>query len=134
MYTLLIVKMFNSLGVIKRWPLANYVSSMHLPDTSDCITLSPSSASSHLHCSVAHTNISSFELYYAFIYCCDEKIKIRTAGICELKGIRYYIDYSQASLTTMETSARMLCVILAYGVHWLVAIQAFYIHVYLFVY
>ena len=60
--------------------------------------------------------IYQFELYYVFIYCCDEKIKIRTAGICELKGIGYYIDYSHASLTTMETSARMLCVILAYGV------------------
>ena len=71
-------------------------------------------------------------MYYAFIYCCDEKIKIRTAGICELKGIRYYIDYSQVSLTTMETSARMSCVILAYDVHWLAAIQAFYVHVYIF--
>ena len=41
----------------------------------------------------------------------------RLEGQGELKSIRYYIDYSQASLTIMETSARMLCVILAYGVH-----------------
>ena len=34
-------------------------------------------------------------------------ILIRTAGTCELKGNRYYIDYSQTSLTTMETSAIM---------------------------
>ena len=34
---------------------------------------------------------------------------LKTAGTCELKGIGY-IYYSQA-LTTMETSARMLCVI-----------------------
>ena len=33
------------------------ISSMHLTDTSDCINFSPASASSHLHCSVAHTNI-----------------------------------------------------------------------------
>ena len=42
---------------------------------------------------------------------------IRTAGTCELKGIRHYIDYSQVSLTTMETSARMLREIRTYGVH-----------------
>jgi len=50
-------------------------------------------------------------------YCYDENIKIRTAGTGKLKGIRYCIDYSQASLTTIETSARMSFVILAYGVH-----------------
>ena len=58
MYTLLIVKMFNSLGLIRCGPPANYVSSMHLPDPSDYLNLSPSSASSHLHCSVACSNIS----------------------------------------------------------------------------
>ena len=44
-------------------------------------------------------------------------LNIRIAGTCVLKVIKYYIDYSQASLTTMETSVRMLCVIVAYGVH-----------------
>ena len=45
----------------------------------------------------------------------DENVDkyLKTAGTCELKGTRY-IDYSQASLTTMETSARMLYVILAW--------------------
>ena len=38
-------------------------------------------------------------------------MKILINIMCELKGTRY-IDYSQA-LTTMETSARMLYVILA---------------------
>ena len=38
-----------------------------------------------------------------------------------MKGIRYNIDYSQASLTTMETSARMLCVKLAYGIQYTLA-------------
>ena len=28
-----------------------------------------------------------------------------------------YIDQSQASITTMETSVRILCVILTYGLH-----------------
>ena len=44
---------------------------------------------------------------------CDENVDkyVKTAGTCELKGTRY-IDY-KASLTTIETSARMLYVILA---------------------
>jgi len=42
---------------------------------------------------------------------------IRTDDTFELKGIRHYIDYSQASLMTMETSARMSRVILTCGVH-----------------
>ena len=37
---------------------------------------------------------------------------LKTTGTCELKGTRY-IDYSQVPLTTMETSVRMLYVILA---------------------
>ena len=37
---------------------------------------------------------------------------VKTVGRYELIGTRY-IDYSKASLTTMETSARMLYVILA---------------------
>ena len=56
---------------------------------------------------------SSYNLYIMHLYI--EKLNIRRAGTCVLKGIRYYIDYSQASLTTMETSVRMLCVIFAYG-------------------
>ena len=61
-YKLLIVKMLNLLGLIRCWPPANYVSSMHLPDPSDCINFSAYSVLSHLHCSVACSNISSFEL------------------------------------------------------------------------
>ena len=38
-------------------------------------------------------------------------------------GTRYYIDYSQASLTTMDTNARMLCAILA------PTVLTFYVHV-----
>ena len=76
--------------------------SIHLPDSSDCLNLNPSSALSYLYCSVACSDIHCIIIrvvYYAFIYYCGEQIKIRNAGTCELKGIRYYIDYSQASLT-----------------------------------
>ena len=54
------------------------------------------------------------QIYYALIYYCEENVDkyVKTAGRCELKGSRY-IDYSKASLTTMETNARMLYVILA---------------------
>ena len=81
-----------------------------------CISLSQVIALvSLLHCNVACINIISSDIHYAFIYCCAENVGkyIRTAGTCEFKHIRYYIDYSQASLTTMETSPKMLCVILA---------------------
>ena len=40
MYALLIVKMFKSPGLIRCGPPENYVSSMHLPDPSDCLNLS----------------------------------------------------------------------------------------------
>ena len=54
---------------------------------------------------------------HSYIAVMNFLINIRTAGRCELKGIRHYIEYSQASLTTMETSAILLCVILTHGVH-----------------
>ena len=51
-------------------------------------------------------------------YCCGEDVGkyITTADTCELKGIRCYIDYAHASLFRTKTSARMLCVILTYGI------------------
>ena len=67
-YTLLIVKMFNSSRLIRRGPTANYVSSMHLADPSDCLNLTPSFASSHLHCNVTCSNISQFKLYIMHAY------------------------------------------------------------------
>ena len=54
--------------------LLQTVSSMHLPDSSDCLNLSPSSASSHLHCSVACSNISQFELYIMHSYIADGNV------------------------------------------------------------
>ena len=53
-------------------------------------------------------------MFYFFYHCCDENVDkyLKTAVTCELRGTRY-VDYSQAPLTTMETSAKMLYVILA---------------------
>ena len=50
MYTLLIVKMCNSLGLLRYGPPGNYASTMHLPDRSDCINLSPPPPLPHLTC------------------------------------------------------------------------------------
>ena len=85
--------MFNSVGVIRRWPLANYVSSMHLPDTSDCINLSPSSASSNLH----------FVVWPILIY--HNSSCIMHSYIAVMK------------IYSVSVQELMLCVILAYGVN-----------------
>ena len=56
----------------------------------DLLSHAPDSHSvSPLHCSVACSNII-IQIYYAFIYCCDENVDkyLKTAGKCELKGAR----------------------------------------------
>ena len=70
-----------------------------------------------LACNMSCSNATVQVIYYAFIYCIDVMKmythfrKHITTAVIELKGIRHHKDYCQAPLTTMETSARMLCVV-----------------------
>ena len=57
---------------------------------------------------------------------------IRTAGTCELKGIRHYIDYSKASLTTMEKNKCKNATCYTY-IWCILAVLIFYVHVFFFI-
>ena len=76
--------------MIRCGPPADYVSFLHLPGPGVVLMLTPPL--------LLPSYIAVMKRFGKYI---------RTAGTCELNGIRHYTDYRQASLTTMEISARM---------------------------